>query len=48
MTFEVVSGAGSGLLNQNLVETAMFVRDEDGQNKLFVETTTLRTYPGRQ
>jgi len=41
MSFEVTSGAGSGLINQSLVETAMFVRSEDGQDSLFVETATL-------
>ena len=41
MSFEVTSGAGSGLLNQSLVETAMFVRSEDSQDSLFVETATL-------
>ena len=42
LTFHVRSGDKVGLLNQNIVETAMFVSQDDGaQGNLFCETARL-------
>src|SRR3954453_22230706 len=41
MSFQMVHGARAGLVNQNIVDTAMFVADDTGQGSLFVETATL-------
>ena len=38
LTFHVKSG---GLMNQNIVDTAMFVEDEEGQGSFFIETARL-------
>jgi hypothetical protein len=41
MTFQVKQGNRVGLLNQNLLDTAIFVEDEDAQGKLFIDTAKL-------
>jgi hypothetical protein len=42
LTFHVQQGGRAGLINQNIVDAAMFVSDEDGrQESLFVETARL-------
>jgi hypothetical protein len=42
LTFHVQQGGRSGLINQNIVDAAMFVTgDEGGQDSLFVETARL-------
>ena len=42
MTFHVQQGGRAGLINQNIVDAAMFVAGDDGgQDSLFVETARL-------
>lgn len=41
LTFHVRQGNREGLINQSIMDTAMFVRDEAAQGTLFVETTRL-------
>ena len=42
MTFQIVQGNRSGLVNQSIMDTAMFVEeDESGQGKMLLETATL-------
>jgi hypothetical protein len=42
MTFQVKSGNRTGLVNQNILDTAMFVDDEEGaQGSLFIEKAKL-------
>ncbi len=42
MSFQIVQGNRSGLVNQSLLDTAMFVEDDTGkQNGQFIETATL-------
>jgi Plasmid encoded RepA protein len=42
LTFHVQQGGRAGLINQNIVDHAMFVSDDDsGQDSLFVETARL-------
>jgi hypothetical protein len=42
LTFHAQQGGRAGLINQNIVDTAMFVSDgESGQGSLFVETARL-------
>ena len=41
MTFTIRQGNRTGLLNQNLLDTSMFVEDETAQGCLFIETATL-------
>src|SRR3954470_16108804 len=41
MTFQIKQGGRVGLLNQNLLDTAMFVEDDDAQGRLFLETARL-------
>jgi hypothetical protein len=41
MTFQVQHGGRTGLVNQNILDTAMFVDDESTQGSLFIETAKL-------
>ena len=42
MSFQIVQGNRQGLVNQSILDTAMFVDDGDGkQGSLFIETATL-------
>lgn len=42
MSFQIVQGNRSGLVNQSILETAMFVADDSGKmNGQFIETATL-------
>jgi hypothetical protein len=42
MSFQIVQGSRSGLVNQSIMDTAMFVEeDEGGQGKMLLETATL-------
>jgi hypothetical protein len=41
MTFQIKQGGRVGLLNQNLLDTAMFVEEDDAQGRLFLETARL-------
>ena len=41
MTFQIKQGERTGLFNQNILDTAMFVDDEKAQGKLFIETAKL-------
>ena len=42
MSFQIVQGNRSGLVNQSILDTAMFVEDDSGQqNGQFIETATL-------
>lgn len=41
MTFTIKQGNRTGLVNQNLLDTSMFVEDDTAQGSLFIETATL-------
>jgi hypothetical protein len=41
MTFTIKQGTRIGLVNQNLLDTSMFVENDDAQGSLFIETATL-------
>lgn len=41
MTFTIKQGNRTGLVNQNLLDTSMFVEDDSTQGSLFIETATL-------
>jgi Plasmid encoded RepA protein len=42
MTFQISQGGRTGLVNQHILDTAMFVEDgQDGQGNLFIETARL-------
>lgn len=41
MTFTIRQGSRTGLVNQNLLDTSMFVEDDNVQGCLFIETATL-------
>jgi hypothetical protein len=41
MTFTIRQGSRTGLVNQNLLDTSMFVEDDNAQGCLFIETATL-------
>lgn len=41
MTFQIKQGDRTGLVNQNILDTAMFVDDDTAQGKLFIETAKL-------
>jgi hypothetical protein len=41
MTFTIKQGTRVGLVNQNLLDTSMFVENDDAQGSLFIETATL-------
>lgn len=41
LSFQVRHGGRAGLVNQNILDTAMFVDDEAAQGNLFLETATL-------
>jgi hypothetical protein len=41
MTFTIKQGNRTRLLNQNLLDTSMFVEDDSMQGSLFTETATL-------
>jgi Plasmid encoded RepA protein len=41
MTFQIKQGNRTGLVNQNILDTAMFVDDDTAQGKLFIETAKL-------
>src|SRR4051812_18447772 len=41
MSFTIKQGNRTGLVNQNLLDTSMFVEDESAQGSLFIETATL-------
>lgn len=41
LTFHVQQGGRAGLINQNIVDAAMFVEDSSSQGSLFVETARL-------
>jgi len=42
MTFQISQGGRTGLVNQHILDTAMFVEDgQDGQGSLFIETARL-------
>ena len=41
MTFTIKQGNRTGLVNQNILDTSMFVEDENAQGSLFIETATL-------
>lgn len=41
MTFQINQGGRIGLVNQNLMDTAMFIEDAGTQNSLFIETAKL-------
>lgn len=41
MSFTIKHGNRTGLVNQNLLDTSMFVEDDNAQGSLFIETATL-------
>jgi Plasmid encoded RepA protein len=41
LTFQVTAGGRTGLVNQNIVDTAIFLEDATAQGSLFVETAKL-------
>jgi len=41
LTFHVQTGAKQGLVNQNILDTAMFVHERNSQESLFIETARL-------
>jgi len=41
MSFHIRNGKTVGLVNQSILETAMFVDDDDSQGRLFIETARL-------
>jgi hypothetical protein len=41
MSFTIKQGNRTGLVNQNLLDTSMFVEDDSAQSNLFIETATL-------
>lgn len=41
LSFQIRQGGRAGLVNQNILDTAMFVDDADAQGSLFLETATL-------
>lgn len=41
MSFKITQGNRTGLVQQNLLDTAMFVADDDGNKAQFIETATL-------
>lgn len=41
MTFTIRQGSRTGLVNQNLLDTSMFVEDDNAQGCFFIETATL-------
>jgi hypothetical protein len=41
MTFQIKQGNRTGLINQNILDTAMFVDDDSRQGQLFIETAKL-------
>lgn len=41
MTFTIKQGNRTGLVNQNILDTSMFVEDDSAQGSLFIETATL-------
>jgi len=41
MSFTIKHGSRTGLVNQNLLDTSMFVEDDSVQGSLFIETATL-------
>jgi len=41
LTFHVQQGGRAGLLNQNIVDAAMFMEDGSAQGSLFVDTARL-------
>lgn len=41
MSFQIKAGNKTGLINQNILDTAMFVDDDTHQGKLFIETARL-------
>jgi Plasmid encoded RepA protein len=41
MSFQIKHGNRTGLVNQNILDTAMFVDDESSQESLFVERAKL-------
>jgi hypothetical protein len=41
MSFTIKQGGRTGLVNQNLLDTSMFVEDDGAQGSLFIETATL-------
>jgi hypothetical protein len=41
MSFTIKQGNRTGLVNQNLLDTSMFVEDDSAQSSLFIETATL-------
>jgi hypothetical protein len=41
MTFTIKQGNRTGLVNQNLLDTSMFVEEDNKQGSLFIETATL-------
>jgi hypothetical protein len=41
MTFQIKQGNRTGLVNQNILDTSMFVEEEQDQGSLFIETATL-------
>lgn len=41
MTFTIKQGNRTGLVNQNLLDTSMFVEDDHAQGSLFIETAVL-------
>ena len=41
MTFTIKQGNRTGLVNQNLLDTSMFVEEDNAQGSLFIETATL-------
>lgn len=41
MSFQIKAGGKTGLINQNILDTAMFVDDDDSQGGLFIETAKL-------
>ncbi|WP_284948264.1 replication protein RepA [Acidisoma cladoniae] len=41
MSFQIKQGARTGLVNQSILDTAMFVEDDDAQGSLFIENAKL-------
>lgn len=41
MSFQIKHGGRTGLVNQNILDTAMFVDDDSAQSSLFVERARL-------
>ncbi len=41
LTFQITAAGRSGLINQNILDSAMFVSDESTQDDLFIETAKL-------